>query len=59
MTEDVALDDQVPLLGEEWCDALESGVRREICLFIEELPEAELEAAVGRCRYHRGQGSAG
>jgi transposase-like protein len=59
MTKDIAIDDQVPFLGEEWFDALESGVRRQIRLFIEELLEAELEAALGRGRYDRGQGSAG
>ena len=40
-------------LGEDWFDPLEAGVRTRIRAFIEELLEAELEAALGRKRYER------
>jgi putative transposase len=42
-------------LGEDWFDPLEAGVRIRIRSFIEELLEAELEAALGRKRYARGR----
>src|SRR3954467_15011236 len=42
-------------LGEDWFDPLEAGVRTRIRSFIEELLEAELEAALGRTRYERGR----
>src|SRR5215212_9359571 len=42
-------------LGEDWFDPLETGVRTRIRAFIEELLEAELEAALGRKRYKRGR----
>jgi putative transposase len=41
------------LLGDEWADALEVGVRGRIRSFIEELVEAELAAALSRKRYER------
>ncbi len=41
-------------LGEDWFDPLEAGVRTRIRSFIEELLEAELDAALGRKRYQRG-----
>ncbi len=40
-------------LGEDWFDPLEAGVRTRIRFFIEELLEAELEAALSRKRYER------
>ena len=40
-------------LGDDWFDALETGVRSRIRGFIEELLEAELDAALGRDRYKR------
>src|SRR4051812_12346570 len=40
-------------LGADWFDPLEAGVRTRIRAFIEELLEAELEAALGRKRYAR------
>src|SRR3954464_860705 len=40
-------------LGEDWFDPLEAGVRTRIRSFIEELLEAELEAALSRKRYAR------
>jgi transposase-like protein len=42
-------------LSEDWFDPLEAGVRTRIRSFIEELLEAELEAALGRKRYARGR----
>src|SRR5205085_10077941 len=41
-------------LGADWFDPLEAGVRTRIRSFIEELLEAELNAALGRKRYERG-----
>jgi|SRR5215831_16203151 len=38
------------LVGEEWRDALEAGVRGRIRGFFEELLEEELTAALGRAR---------
>ena len=40
-------------LGDDWFDPLEAGVRSRIRGFIEELLEAELDAALGRDRYKR------
>src|SRR3982075_719628 len=40
-------------LGGDWFDPLEAGVRTRIRGFIEELLEAELDAALGRDRYER------
>ena len=40
-------------LGDDWFDPLEAGVRSRIRGFIEELLEAELDAALGRDRYER------
>jgi transposase-like protein len=40
-------------LGEDWFDPLEAGVRSRIRVFIEDLLEAELDAALGRERYER------
>jgi transposase-like protein len=42
-------------LGEDWFDPLEAGVRTRIRVFIEDLLEAELEAALCRKRYERGK----
>jgi putative transposase len=42
-----------PPLGGDWFDALEAGVRLRIRGFIEELLEAELDAALSRKRYER------
>jgi len=41
-------------LCDDWFDPLENGVRTRIRGFIEELLEAELDAALGRARYQRG-----
>ena len=40
-------------LGDDWFDPLEAGVRTRVRRFIEELLEAELDAALGRDRYER------
>src|SRR6202158_3112296 len=40
-------------LGDDWCDPLEAAVRARIRAFIEDLLEAELDAALGRDRYER------
>ena len=40
-------------LCDDWFDPLESGVRTRIRGFIEQLLEAELDAALGRARYER------
>jgi putative transposase len=42
-------------LCDDWFDPLENGVRTRIRGFIEELLEAELDAALGRARYKRGR----
>src|SRR4051812_49776204 len=42
-------------LGEDWFDPLEAGGRTRIRSFIEELLEAELDAALSRKRYERGR----
>ena len=44
-------------LCDDWFDPLEAGVRARIRGFIEDLLEAELDAALGRARYE-GRGSA-
>lgn len=41
------------VLGDDWFDPLETGVRTRIRGFIEELLESELAAALGRDRYER------
>jgi putative transposase len=45
-------------LFDDWFDPLENGVRTRIRGFIEELLEAELDAARGRDRYERPRGAA-
>jgi transposase-like protein len=46
-------------LCDDWFDPLETGVRARIRGFIEELLEAELDAALGRDRYERSEVSGG
>ena len=53
MEKNTGLDSVVPLLGEDWFDPLEAGVRQRIRSFIEALLESELEAALNRGRYER------
>ena len=53
MTKDTAINDDVPLLGSDWFDPLEAGVRQQLRSFIEGMLEAELAAVLGRGRYDR------
>ncbi len=53
MEQHTAHDASVLSLGEDWFDPLEAGVRQRIRSFIEEMLEAELEAALQRRRYER------
>jgi hypothetical protein len=59
MTKTIAIAQEVPLLGGDWFDPLEAGVRRRIRSFIEGMLEEELAAALGRGRYDRSPGAAG
>jgi putative transposase len=43
-----------PFAGSDWFDPLEEAVRGQVRVFIEDLLEEELEAALGRERYERG-----
>src|SRR5512147_2159777 len=56
-------DETTLFLGEAWSDPIEAGIRDRIRVFIEELIEEELAAALGRGRYERrhrrGDGEAG
>ena len=47
--------EEARFLCDDWFDPLENGVRTRIRGFIEELLEAELDAALGRARYERGR----
>ena len=47
------VDDAKLFLGEAWSDPIEAGIRDRIRVFIEELIEEELAAALGRGRYER------
>jgi len=53
MEKTTGLDNAMPLLGEDWFDPLETGVRQQIRSFIEAMLEAELELALSRRRYER------
>jgi hypothetical protein len=46
-------------LDADWFDPLEDAVRGQVRVFIEQLLEEELEAALGRGRYERGPASTG
>ena len=59
MTKDIAIADEVPLLGADWFDPLEAGVRQHIRGFIENLLEEELAATLRRGRYDRSTAAAG
>ncbi len=48
-----------PFSGDDWFDPLEEAVRQRVRGFIEATVEAELETALGRCRYQRCDGSQG
>ncbi|MGH7174687.1 MAG: IS256 family transposase [Gemmataceae bacterium] len=53
MTKTIAIAAEVPLVGTDWFDPLEAGVRQQVRRFIETLLEEELAAALGRGRYDR------
>jgi len=53
MTDVTKTDRAAPLLGADWSDPLEDGVRSRVRVFIEAILEEELEAALGRGRYER------
>jgi putative transposase len=59
MTKDIGFENEVPLLGADWFDPLETGVRQHIRGFIETMLEEELAAALGRERYDRNAGAVG
>ena len=46
MEKNTGLEAPVPLLGEDWFDPLEAGVRQRIRSFIEAMLESELEAVI-------------
>ena len=48
-----------PFAGSAWFDPLEEAVRLQVRGFIEALPREELEAALGRGRYGRGEAAKG
>ena len=53
MEETTKTDRAAPLIGGDWTDPLEDGVRSRVRDFIETILEEELEAALGRARYER------
>ena len=59
MTKDIAIEGEVPLLGADWFDPLEAGIRQRIRSFIENMLEEELAATLGRGRYDRSAEAAG
>ncbi|MGH7073458.1 MAG: transposase, partial [Stellaceae bacterium] len=59
MTKDIGFADEVPLLGSDWFDPLEVGVRHQIRGFIETMLEEELVVALGRGRYDRAAAARG
>ena len=59
MTNDIAIEAEVPLLGADWFDPLEAGIRQRIRSFIENMLEEELATTLGRGRYDRSAGAAG
>src|SRR5258707_7936013 len=59
MTKDTAIEAEVPLLGADWFDPLEAGIRQRIRSFIENMLEEELAATLGRGRYDRSADTAG
>jgi putative transposase len=59
MKKHIAFAEEVPCLGEQWFDPLETGVRQQIRGFIEGILEEEVAAALSRERYRRSGGAAG
>lgn len=59
MAKDIAETPPVPILGSDWFDPLESGVRQQLRSLIEGLLEEELTGVLNRARYARGAEAAG
>lgn len=59
MTKDIVDPPTVPILGSDWFDPLESGVRQQLRSLIEGLLEEELAAVLKRARYERGAEASG
>lgn len=55
MTEFITEKSPLPLLGADWSDPIEDGVRSRVRGFIEAILEEELTAALGRGRYQRAE----
>ena len=53
MTETTTDTTALPLLGADWSDPIEDGIRSRVRGFIEAIIEEELETALGRGRYER------
>jgi len=53
MTETTTETTALPLLGADWSDPIEDGIRSRVRGFIEAIIEEELETALGRGRYER------
>ena len=53
MTETITDTTALPLLGADWSDPIEDGIRSRVRGFIEAIIEEELETALGRGRYER------
>ena len=53
MTETITDTTALPLLGANWSDPIEDGIRSRVRGFIEAIIEEELETALGRGRYER------
>lgn len=58
MTETITDRTALPLLGADWSDPIEDGIRSRVRGFIEAIIEEELEMALGRSRYERAAGGA-
>jgi putative transposase len=59
MEQNIAVEEEIPMLGTDWFDPVESGVRQQIRSFIQGMLEEELSAALGRVRYGRETGATG
>jgi len=57
MTETITDTTALPLLGANWSDPIEDGIRSRVRGFIEAIIEEELETALGRGRYERAAGN--
>ena len=59
MTKDTADAVPVPILGSDWFDPLEAGIRQQLRSLIEGLLEEELTQVLKRARYERDAGASG